>query len=419
MDIMQLLGAGFGANPQNQGMNQGANKELTYKDAGVDTEEGERAVKLLKEHAKKTFDSGVLAGIGGFGSLYMPDLTGIKEPVLVSGADGVGTKLMVAFMMNKHDTVGQDCVAMCANDVLCQGAKPLFFLDYIATGKVRAEKIADIVKGLSDGCLLAGCALVGGETAELPGLYKENEYDLAGFCVGIVDKNKIIDGRDVKEGDVIIGLGSSGLHSNGYSLARKVLFETAKLSPEDKPEILRGMSIGEALLWPTRIYTTQIQTILAKTQPKALIHITGGGFFENIPRVMPQGLGARIDTEVWARPKIFNLIQKLGNISEREMFKAFNMGIGMMAVVDKDAAEAVMEALAERGEPSVVIGEVVGTLGGSEPEEKIDYWSELESETEDESLDDEFEDETEGEAIDDELESEAEDEPGSDDDPEE
>jgi len=353
---MEMLGAGLGLRPESPAPKE----ELTYKDAGVDTKEGERAVKLLKEYAQKTFDSNVLSGIGGFGSLYQPDLGGLSEPVLVAGADGVGTKLMIAFMMDKHDTIGQDCVAMCVNDVLCQGAKPLFFLDYIATGRVRAEKIAEIVKGLAEGCLQAGCALVGGETAEMPGFYKENEYDLAGFCVGIVDKSRIIDGKGIEAGDVILGLGSSGLHSNGYSLARKVLFETANLKPEDKPAELRGLAVGEALMWPTRIYTQQVKTILATTRPKALIHITGGGFYENIPRVMPPGLGIRIDKSVWARPQIFNLIQKRGGITEREMFSTFNMGIGLMAVLEKDAAEPVIEALAETGEPSVVIGEVVG-----------------------------------------------------------
>jgi len=331
---------------------------LTYKDAGVDTSEGEHAVRLMKEHVRKTFDEGVLSDIGGFGSMYMPDLEGLSAPVLVAGSDGVGTKLMVAFLMDKHDTVGQDCVAMCVNDVLCQGAKPLFFLDYIATGRVRAEKIARIVKGIADGCLLAECALVGGETAEMPGLYKENEYDLAGFCVGLVDRDRIIDGKDVKEGDIIIGIKSSGLHSNGFSLARKVLFEIAGLKPGDKPDELEGLSVGEALLTPTRIYTKQVKTILGRTQPKALIHITGGGFYENIPRVMPSGLGARIRKESWTPPGIFDLIQKLGGIEEKEMFSTFNMGIGMMAVVGKEAATPVIELLAAGGDAAAVIGEV-------------------------------------------------------------
>ena len=332
--------------------------KLTYKDAGVDTKEGELAVKLMKEDVKRTFDKGVLSGIGGFGSLYMPDLTGFSAPVLVAGSDGVGTKLMIAFLMDKHDTIGQDCVAMCVNDVLCQGAKPLFFLDYIATASVEAEKIAKIVSGIADGCVLAGCSLVGGETAEMPGLYKTGEYDIAGFCVGIVDRDRIINGQDIEEGDVIIGIKSSGIHSNGFSLVRKVLLDIAGLKLTDKPEELDGLALGEVLLTPTRIYTKQVQTILGRTRPKALIHITGGGFYENIPRVMPPGLGARIRKEAWAPPKIFGMIQRLGDIEEKEMFSTFNMGIGLMAVVDKTAATPVVELLSAGGEAAAVIGEV-------------------------------------------------------------
>ena len=331
---------------------------MTYKDAGVDTKEGERAVKLMKEHVNKTFDKNVLTGIGSFGSLYMPDLTGISEPVLVSGTDGVGTKLMVAVMMNKHDTIGQDCVAMCVNDVLCQGATPLFFLDYIATGKVNAEKIAEIVRGVADGCVIGECALVGGETAEMPGMYKDDEYDIAGFCVGIVDKKKIIDGSTIKKGDRIIGLKSSGLHSNGFSLARKVLFEKAGLKHTDRSEDLDGQTIGEALMTPTRIYTKQIKTILNSIQPKAIIHITGGGFLENIPRVMPAGLGVRLDMDSWPRPKILSLIKRLGNIKESEMISTFNMGIGMMIVVDKNDAEPVVDLLNAEGEEALIIGKI-------------------------------------------------------------
>ena len=334
-------------------------EKMTYKDAGVDTKEGELAVKLMKEHVAKTFDKGVLSGLGGFGGLYKPDLSGIKEPVLVAGSDGVGTKLMIAFQMNKHDTIGQDCVAMCVNDVLCQGAKPLFFLDYIAAGKVEAEKIAEIVRGLADGCVLAGCALIGGETAEMPGLYEPGEYDLAGFCVGIADKSKLIDGSGICEGDIIIGLRSSGLHSNGFSLARKVLFEKGGLKATDKIGEFGGQRLGEVLLTPTRIYTKQVADICGVALPKALIHITGGGFFENIPRVMPPGFGVRLHKENWERPMIFQVIQKLGEIDEKEMFSTFNMGIGMMAVVGKDTADAVIGKLAEDGEEAVVIGEVV------------------------------------------------------------
>jgi phosphoribosylformylglycinamidine cyclo-ligase len=369
-------------------MRIGMGENLTYKDAGVDTKEGELAVNLMKEHVQKTYDKGVLSGLGGFGSLYQPDLSGIDTPVLVAGSDGVGTKLMIAFMMDKHDTVGQDCVAMCVNDVLCQGAKPLFFLDYIATGRVDAGKIADIVRGVADGCLLAGCALVGGETAEMPGLYGADEYDMAGFCVGLVDRDTIIDGKDVRKGDVIRGRKSRGLHSNGFSLVRKILFDIAGLKVTDRPEGLCGSapgeilpgspssgalsceetlpeapSLGEILLTPTRIYTKQVQTILGVTRPKALIHITGGGFFENIPRVLPSGLGVRIRKDAWERPKIFDLIQKLGGIGEKELFSTFNMGIGLMAIVSGDAVQPVLAALAAQGEEASAIGEVISGEG--------------------------------------------------------
>ncbi|MDR1816570.1 MAG: phosphoribosylformylglycinamidine cyclo-ligase [Clostridiales Family XIII bacterium] len=336
---------------------------LTYKEAGVDTKEGERAVGLMKEHVRRTFDAGVLTGLGGFGSLYQPDLSGMSAPVFVAGTDGVGTKLMVAFLMDKHDTIGQDCVAMCVNDVLCQGAKPLFFLDYIATGRVAAEKIAQIVKGVADGCVLGECALVGGETAEMPGLYEENEYDLAGFCVGVVDKDRIVDGHDVEEGDRIIGIASSGLHSNGYSLARKVLFEIGGLAVTDAmlnvgAASCRPQTVGEVLLTPTRIYTKAVRAILGRTQPKAFVHITGGGFFENIPRVMPHGLGVRIEKSAWTPPPVFGAIAEIGGIDEKEMFSTFNMGIGLMAVVDAAAAEPVVEMLRAEGEDAAVIGEV-------------------------------------------------------------
>ena len=334
-------------------------EKLTYKDAGVDTKEGEAAVKLMMEHVTKTFDKGVLTGLGGFGSLYQPDLTGIKTPVLVAGSDGVGTKVMIAFMMDKHDTVGQDCVAMCVNDVICQGATPLFFLDYIATGQVKAEKIAAIVRGIADGCVLGECALVGGETAEMPDMYEADKYDLAGFCVGIVDKDKIIDGKNVGEGDVIIGLNSSGLHSNGFSLVRKIIFENNKFKVTDRIGEFDGQALGDVLLTPTRIYTKQVRTITGVTTPHALVHITGGGFHENIPRVLPPGLGVRIEKESWVRPKIFEIIQKLGNIEEKEMFSTFNMGIGLMAIIDKKDADSVIEKLAAEGEEATIIGEIV------------------------------------------------------------
>jgi len=355
-DLIDLTGMNFG--PQDKKIGVSMDEEMTYKDAGVDTKEGALAVKLMKEHVKKTYDKGVLAGIGGFGSLYQPDLGGIDTPVLVAGSDGVGTKLKVAFLMDKHDTVGQDCVAMCVNDVLCQGAAPLFFLDYIATGQVKADKIAEIVKGVADGCLIAGCSLVGGETAEMPDMYGQDEYDIAGFCVGLVDKSKIIDGKNVSAGDVIIGLKSSGLHSNGFSLVRKIFFEKAGLKVTDRIGEFGGETLGDVLLTPTRIYTKEVKTILGVTQPKALIHITGGGFHENMPRVIPQGLCVRIEMDSWERPKIFDVIQKLGGIDEKEMFSTFNMGIGMMAVVDKESADAVVKALGKTGEEAVVIGEM-------------------------------------------------------------
>lgn len=333
-------------------------KKITYKAAGVDTKEGERAVSLMKEHVKKTFNPNVLTGLGSFGSLFKLDVSGMEEPVLVAGTDGVGTKLKIAFLMDRHDTVGQDCVAMCVNDVLCQGAKPLFFLDYIATGKVEAEKIADIVKGIADGCLLAECALVGGETAEMPGFYGDGEYDMAGFAVGIVDRKKIIDGSRIKEGQVVVGIPSSGIHSNGYSLVRKVLFEEAGLVVGDIPEEL-GEPLGEALLRPTKIYTKAVTAVLEKEDVKGIIHITGGGFFENIPRIIPEGLGVEINLDRFEVPPLFRFIQKLANIEEREMFSSFNMGIGMMMVADEVQADSVIATLADAGEDARVIGQIV------------------------------------------------------------
>lgn len=331
--------------------------KLTYKDAGVDTKEGERAVSLMKEHVKKTFNENVLTGLGSFGSLFSLDVAGMKQPVLVSGTDGVGTKLKIAFMMDKHDTMGIDCVAMCVNDVLCQGAKPLFFLDYIATGKVRAEKIADIVKGIADGCSQSGSALVGGETAEMPDFYGEGEYDMAGFSVGIVDKERIITGERIAAGDRIIGIPSSGIHSNGYSLVRKVFFEKMKMGVDEYVEEL-GQTLGEALLTPTKIYANACGAVLPKFDVKGIVHITGGGFFENIPRILPDDTAAVIDTDAWQIPPIFTYIEKCGNIDRKEMFSTYNMGIGMMMVVDADDAAGVVEALKAAGENAAVIGEI-------------------------------------------------------------
>ena len=333
---------------------------LTYKDAGVNTKEGERAVSLMKQHVKKTFDRNVLTGLGSFGSLYKLPMEGITEPVLVSGTDGVGTKLKLAFMMNRHDTVGIDCVAMCVNDILCQGAKPLFFLDYVATGKVTAEKISDIVSGVTEGCLQAGCALVGGETAEMPGFYEEGEYDMAGFCVGLVDRPKIITGEKIKPGDVIVGLSSSGLHSNGYSLARKLFFDKLGFGPNHYMEELEE-SIGEALLRPTKIYAKACEAVFKDYDIHGMAHITGGGFFENVPRILPEGLGASFLSATWPMPEIFNLIQTHGNIEKREMFSTFNMGIGLMMVVDPDDGEALIADLEAAGESAYLIGEIVAS----------------------------------------------------------
>ena len=332
--------------------------KLTYKDAGVDTNEGQRAVKLMKEHVKTTFNDNVLTGLGSFGGLFKLPVEGMKEPVLVSGTDGVGTKLKIAFMMDKHDTVGIDCVAMCVNDVLCQGATPLFFLDYIATGKVTAEKIADIVSGIADGCRQGVSALIGGETAEMPGFYDEGEYDMAGFSVGIVDKEKVITGADIKEGNVIVGIPSSGIHSNGYSLVRKVFFDKMGYGVDKYLDEL-GETVGEALLRPTKIYANACQAVLPKFHVNGIVHITGGGFYENIPRILPEGIAVDIDIENWPKPNVFNAIAKFGEIENKEMFSTFNMGIGMMMFVDEKDAEGVVAALKEAGEDAYIIGKTV------------------------------------------------------------
>ena len=340
------------------------NEKLTYKSAGVDTKEGEKAVKLMKSHVKKTFNENVLTGLGGFGSLFSLDVKDMKEPILVSGTDGVGTKLKIAFLMDKHDTVGQDCVAMCVNDILCQGAKPLFFLDYIATGKVKAEKIADIVKGIADGCIEACCALVGGETAEMPDFYADGEYDMAGFAVGVVDRSQMIDGTKIKEGNLVIGLKSSGIHSNGYSLVRKLFFDRLELSIDDFIEEL-GTTLGEALITPTKIYVKACNSVMSTKQVNGIVHITGGGFFENIPRIIPEGLGVRIQLGSWEVPAIFEYIKRSGNIERDEMFATFNMGVGMMMIVNAESAGAVMEALEKAGEKATVIGEIIKGKGVS------------------------------------------------------
>ena len=337
-------------------------EKLTYKDAGVDTHEGQRAVSLMKEHVKGTFNDSVLTGLGSFGSLVALDVKDMSEPVLVSGTDGVGTKLKIAFLMDKHDTVGIDCVAMCVNDVLCQGAKPLFFLDYIATGNVKAEKIADIVKGIAEGCKQGRSALVGGETAEMPDFYSEGEYDMAGFSVGIVDKSRIITGAKVAVGQKVVGIPSSGIHSNGYSLVRKVFFDKMNMSVNDYVEEL-GETLGEALLRPTRIYADACEAVLPNFDVKGIVHITGGGFYENIPLILPEGTAVSINVGTWDVPPIFPYMKKCGNIDREEMFSTYNMGVGMMMVVDAEDADAVVEALKGAGENASVIGEIVPDEG--------------------------------------------------------
>ena len=333
-------------------------KSDSYAAAGVDITAGYRAVELMKQHIAKTMTSGVCSDVGGFGGLFELDVTGMTRPVLVSGTDGVGTKLKLAFLMDKHDTVGIDCVAMCVNDIICAGAKPLFFLDYIACGKNIPERIADIVKGVCEGCVQSGAALIGGETAEMPGFYPVDEYDLAGYCTGVVDKSKIIDNKTMKAGDVVIALASSGVHSNGFSLVRKV-FDVENADIKSPVAELGGKSIGETLLTPTKIYVKSILALLEEVKVKGISHITGGGFYENIPRSIPEGLGAKIDkTKVKILP-IFDLIAKTGNISERDMFNTFNMGVGMSVVVSKEDAEKALEILKANGEDAYVIGEIV------------------------------------------------------------
>ncbi len=328
-----------------------------YQDAGVDINAGYRAVELMKDSVARTMIPGVVSGLGGFGGLFAPDLSGIKKPVLVSGTDGVGTKLKLAFLMDRHDTIGIDCVAMCVNDVICAGATPLFFLDYIAVGKNRPEKVAAIVSGVAEGCVQAGCALIGGETAEMPGFYHPDEYDLAGFAVGMVDEDRILDKEQVQAGDVLIGLPSSGLHSNGFSLVRKVLdVERADLrSPLDA---LGGKALGETLLTPTRIYVKPVLAALEAARVKSIAHITGGGFYENLPRCLPQGMTAVIDQKALPRPAIFDLIQKTGNIPEKEMFSTFNMGVGMCLVVAAEDEDKALSALKGAGEAAFVMGTV-------------------------------------------------------------
>lgn len=333
-------------------------KSDSYKEAGVDITAGYRAVELMKKNIAKTVTEGVCSGIGGFGGLFELNMEVIKKPVLVSGTDGVGTKLKIAFLLDKHDTVGIDCVAMCVNDVICSGAKPLFFLDYIACGKNVPEKIADIVKGVSEGCVQSGAALIGGETAEMPGFYPENEYDLAGFTVGIVDKDKIIDSKKMREGDRVIALASSGVHSNGFSLVRKI-FDVENNDIKEPISELLGKSIGETLLTPTKIYVKSVLALNSEIEIKGISHITGGGFYENIPRSIPNGLCAKIDRKSIKVLPIFELIAKRGNISEREMFNTFNMGVGMSIVVADSDKEKALEILKANGEDAYIMGKIV------------------------------------------------------------
>jgi phosphoribosylformylglycinamidine cyclo-ligase len=338
-------------------MNTNSRSEA-YAKAGVDITAGYKSVELMKKHIERTKTKGVFSDVGGFGGLFAPDLTGMKKPVLVSGTDGVGTKLKIAFLMDKHDTVGIDCVAMCVNDVICCGAKPLFFLDYIACGKNVPEKIADIVKGVCEGCVQSGAALIGGETAEMPGFYPVDEYDLAGYCTGVVDKRKIINNKEMRPGDLIIALPSSGVHSNGFSLVRKV-FDVENTDLKAPCAELGGKSIGETLLTPTKIYVKPVLALLKLIRAKGISHITGGGFYENIPRSIPDGLGAKIDRSAIKILPIFDLIAKKGGISERDMFNTFNMGVGMSIVVSRIDAGLALEILKQNGEDAYIIGEII------------------------------------------------------------
>jgi phosphoribosylformylglycinamidine cyclo-ligase len=328
----------------------------TYRDAGVDVEAGYESVKLMKDHVKRTFRPEVLTELGGFGGLFSLDKSKYEQPVLVSGTDGVGTKLKMAFLLDKHDTVGIDCVAMCVNDIICSGAEPLFFLDYIAVGKNYPDKVAEIVKGVAEGCVMSGCALIGGETAEMPGFYPLEEYDLAGFTVGIVDKNKIINGKNIKAGDKLIGLPSSGIHSNGYSLVRKLVNPTVKSLNEYIEKL--GCTLGEELLKPTKIYVKTILALIEKYDIKGISHITGGGFIENIPRMIPEGLRVNIQKGSWPILPIFDLLKSLGNMADRDIFNTFNMGIGMVLAVEADKADNITAYLKSVGQDAYIIGSI-------------------------------------------------------------
>ncbi|MCM3042414.1 phosphoribosylformylglycinamidine cyclo-ligase [Paenibacillus motobuensis] len=329
-----------------------------YKNAGVDIAAGNEAVERMKKHVKRTFRPEVMTDLGGFGALFGLNKDKYEEPVLVSGTDGVGTKLKIAFAMDKHDTIGIDAVAMCVNDIVVQGAEPLFFLDYLACDKVVPARIEAIVAGIAEGCHESGCALIGGETAEMPGMYAEGEYDIAGFTVGVVDKSKIVNGSTIASGDVVIGLASSGVHSNGFSLVRKLLLEDGGYSLQDEVAELGGAKLGDVLLTPTKLYVKPVLALLEKVQVKGMAHITGGGFIENIPRVLPEGVNVEVNYGSWPIQPIFSLLQRQGNVSNRDMFTTFNMGIGLVIVVAEDQAEAALTTLRAAGEHPYTIGRV-------------------------------------------------------------
>ena len=336
-----------------------AEQSLTYSGAGVDITAGNQAVELMKPLVKSTFRKEVVTDLGGFGGLFALDKNKYEEPILISGTDGVGTKLKIAFEMNKHNTIGIDAVAMCVNDVLVNGAEPLFFLDYLAVGKCEPEQVAEVVSGIAEGCRQAGCALIGGETAEMPGFYPVGEYDVAGFTVGIVDKKKIIDGSKICDGDVVLGLPSTGVHSNGFSLARKVLLEHAGLKMDEEIAQLGGAKLGDVILTPTKIYVKTILDLIEKAEIKGMAHITGGGLLENVPRVLPENTQVQIDSTTWPILPIFQLIQEKGNVEKREMFRTFNMGIGFVIICDAENAEKVKAACAAIDQPVYQIGAVV------------------------------------------------------------
>ncbi|MBS1411802.1 MAG: phosphoribosylformylglycinamidine cyclo-ligase [Christensenellaceae bacterium] len=337
---------------------------ISYKDAGVDVQRGYDAVSLMKKHVQKTMNSNVLGDLGSFGGFYALDKEDCDEPVLVAGTDGVGTKLRYAMLMDKHDTIGIDAVAMCVNDIVCQGAKPLFFLDYIATGRIHPDKIADIVGGVAEGCVQAGCALIGGETAEMPGFYGEDEYDIAGFSVGVVQKSRVINGSSIKAGDALIGLASSGIHSNGFSLVRRLFGENPSDLTRYSAELKK--SVGEEVLTPTRIYVRTVLELIKNYQIKGIAHITGGGFIENIPRMLPKGLKAKINTGSYEVLPVFNVLAQLSGLEQAQLYNTFNMGVGMVLAVEPGQAESIAEAAAGLGEKAYIIGEVVQGEGGVE-----------------------------------------------------